>query len=68
MAITGTVQDRLSAYLPHMHFLLQRPACDRLTILAAHVTLMAYQHLAVNMEKVGSSSQEFNVIFVLKFV
>ncbi|XP_052819108.1 uncharacterized protein LOC128244975 isoform X2 [Mya arenaria] len=49
--ITGTVKHRVSAYLPHLQFLVSRLSCDRLSVQAADVILMAYEHLRITSDK-----------------
>ncbi|XP_052231830.1 uncharacterized protein LOC127845146 isoform X2 [Dreissena polymorpha] len=49
--ITGTIQGRVGAYLELLCQLVRRPCCDRLSILATDVLLMAYEHLRVPAER-----------------
>ena len=54
--ITGTVQRRIPVYLPHLQHLIQRPCYDRLSIVAADILLMTYEHFVVVTDQVNLDS------------
>lgn len=51
-SITDTIQHRLSSYLHHLQYLIQRHSCDRLSVISADVILLSYEHFPVNCDQV----------------
>lgn len=61
-SITTTVQCRLPVYLSHLQYLIERPSCDRLSVISSEVILMAYIHFSVTPEQVPSSIIQSEVL------